>query len=141
MVVYTLEQRWAKWPCNRLTEDVDFGKKNYLCRWSSFWSWRICKQAKLSLNGGPYSRNNCHIRTLNFVMSRNEFCVAKKKMCKKVKDLVWLQQVSNSFYETYLNQLQIPFSSLLFSSNLKAPCKQMKKKGNITKPHWIHKQD
>ena len=22
-------------------------KKNYLFRWSSFWSWRVCKQAKL----------------------------------------------------------------------------------------------
>ena len=26
MVVYTLEQRFAKWACNRLTEDADFGK-------------------------------------------------------------------------------------------------------------------
>ena len=42
MVVYTLEQR------DRLTEYADFGKKNYLFRWSSFWSWRVCKQTKLS---------------------------------------------------------------------------------------------
>ena len=27
MVVYKLEQRWAKWACDRLTEDADFGKK------------------------------------------------------------------------------------------------------------------
>ena len=27
MVVYALEQRFAKWACNRLTEDADFGKK------------------------------------------------------------------------------------------------------------------
>ena len=33
---------------DRLTEDADFGKKNYLFRRSSFWSWRLCKQAKLS---------------------------------------------------------------------------------------------
>ena len=46
MVVYTLEQRFAKWACDRLTEDVDFGKKNHLFRWSSFWSWRLCKQTK-----------------------------------------------------------------------------------------------
>ena len=26
-------------------------KKNHLFRWSSFWSWRICKQAKLSYLG------------------------------------------------------------------------------------------
>ena len=75
MVVYTLEQRWevglrstnrrcippqeydciyacipfAKWACDRLTEELDFAKKkNHLFRWSSFWSWRVCKQSKLS---------------------------------------------------------------------------------------------
>ena len=31
----------------RLAEDVDFGKNNHFFRWSSFWSWRVCKQAKL----------------------------------------------------------------------------------------------
>ena len=34
--------RFAKWACDRL------GKKNYLFRWSSFWFWRVCKQAQLS---------------------------------------------------------------------------------------------
>ena len=33
---------------DRLTEDVDFGKKKSSFRWSSFWSWRVCKQTKLS---------------------------------------------------------------------------------------------
>ena len=37
-----------KWACDRLTEAADFGKKNHLFRWSSFWSWRVCKQTKLS---------------------------------------------------------------------------------------------
>ena len=36
---------------DRLTEDADFGKKNHLFRWSSFWFWRVCKQAKLSYWG------------------------------------------------------------------------------------------
>ena len=27
MVVFTLKQLWAKWACDRLTEDVDFGRK------------------------------------------------------------------------------------------------------------------
>ena len=27
MVLYTLEQRFAKWACDRLTEDADFDKK------------------------------------------------------------------------------------------------------------------
>ena len=31
---------------DRLTDDADFGKKNHLFRWSSFWSWRVYKQAK-----------------------------------------------------------------------------------------------
>ena len=34
---------------DRLTEDADIGKKkNRLFRWSSFWSWRVYKQTKLS---------------------------------------------------------------------------------------------
>ena len=40
--------RFAKWACVWHTEDADFGKKNHLFRWSSFWYWRVCKQAKLS---------------------------------------------------------------------------------------------
>ena len=27
MVVYTIEQRFTKWACDRLTEDTGFGKK------------------------------------------------------------------------------------------------------------------
>ena len=30
MVVYTLEQRFAKWVCDRLTEDAHFGKKKII---------------------------------------------------------------------------------------------------------------
>ena len=38
---------FAKWVCDRITEDAAFGKKkNHIFRWSSFWSWR--EQAKLS---------------------------------------------------------------------------------------------
>ena len=48
MVVYTLKQRFAKWACDRLTEDGDFGKKNHLFRSSSFWFWRVCEPSKLS---------------------------------------------------------------------------------------------
>ena len=50
MVVYTLEQRWE------ILRQIDLQKmpilakkkKNHLLRWSSFWSWRVCKRAKLS---------------------------------------------------------------------------------------------
>ena len=40
MVVNFAELRFAKWACDRFTEDADFGKKKS--------SWRLCKQAKLS---------------------------------------------------------------------------------------------
>ena len=30
MVVYTLEQRWAEWAWDRLTEDAEFGKELFL---------------------------------------------------------------------------------------------------------------
>ena len=40
MVVYTLEQCLQKMQI--------LAEKNHFFRWSSFWSWRVCKQAKLS---------------------------------------------------------------------------------------------
>ena len=30
MIVYTLEHRFAKWACDRLTEDADFDKKKII---------------------------------------------------------------------------------------------------------------
>ena len=33
----------GKWDCDRLTEDADFGKKNHILRWSSFWPWPQCR--------------------------------------------------------------------------------------------------
>ena len=51
--------RFAKWTYDRLTEDADSEKKNHLFRWSSFWSWRVCKQAKLSHLGHRKSAPNC----------------------------------------------------------------------------------
>ena len=44
MIVYTLEQRWEIW--RHYFEN--HGNEYHLFRWSSFWSWRVCKQAKLS---------------------------------------------------------------------------------------------
>ena len=48
LIEHTMRFRFAKCSCYRLTKDVDFGKKNHLFRWSSLWSWQVCKQAKLS---------------------------------------------------------------------------------------------
>ena len=49
MIVYTFDQRWE------ILRQIDLQKmpilakkKNHLFRWSSFWSRRVCKQAKLS---------------------------------------------------------------------------------------------
>ena len=50
--------RCAKLACDGFTEDADFGKKKYLFRWSSFWSCRVCKQAKLSHLGHAYIEKN-----------------------------------------------------------------------------------
>ena len=45
-IKHPMRFRFAKWACGRLTKDADFGKKK--SSWSSFWSCRACKQAKLS---------------------------------------------------------------------------------------------
>ena len=51
MVVYTIEQRWESGPAIDLQKMLFLAKKNHLFRRSSFWSWRVCRQAKLSLLG------------------------------------------------------------------------------------------
>ena len=50
MVVYTLEQRFAKWACNQLTEDADFGKKKFI----------FSDEAHFDL-GGYVKKQNCRI--------------------------------------------------------------------------------
>ena len=50
MVVYTLEQRFTKWACDRLTADVDFGKKKII----------FSDQAHFDL-GGYVNKQNCRI--------------------------------------------------------------------------------
>ena len=46
MVVYTLEQRWEV-GLRSTYRRCRFWQNNHLFIWSSFWSWRLCKQAKL----------------------------------------------------------------------------------------------
>ena len=51
MFVYTLEQSWKvglRSTCRRCRFWQKKKKNNHLFRWSSFWSWRVCKQAKSS---------------------------------------------------------------------------------------------
>ena len=49
MVVYTLEQRFAKWACDRFTENIDFGKKII-----------FSNEAHFDL-GGYVNKQNCRI--------------------------------------------------------------------------------
>ena len=52
---------FAKWACNRLTDDADSGKQNHLFRWSLFWSWRVYKQTKYRTdNPHAYTENPTH---------------------------------------------------------------------------------
>ena len=49
MVVYTLEHyAGLSEPAIDLQKVPILAKSNHLFRWSSFWSWRVCIQAKLS---------------------------------------------------------------------------------------------
>ena len=48
VVVYTIEQCWEVGRRSTYKRCRFWQKKNHLFRWSSFWSRRICKQAKLS---------------------------------------------------------------------------------------------
>ena len=48
MVVYTLEQRWKVGLRSTYRRCQFWQKKNHLFRWTLFWSWRVCKQEKLS---------------------------------------------------------------------------------------------
>ena len=50
MVVYVLAQRFAKWACDRLTEDADFGKKKII----------FSGEAHFDL-GGYVNKLNCRI--------------------------------------------------------------------------------
>ena len=47
MAVYTLEQCWEV-SLRSTYRRWRFWQKNHLFRWSPFWSWRVCKQTKLS---------------------------------------------------------------------------------------------
>ena len=47
MVVYTLEQCWEVSLRSTYRRCRFWQKKNHLFRWSSFWSWRVYKKAKL----------------------------------------------------------------------------------------------
>ena len=49
MVIYTLEQRFAKWARERLTENADFGKKKII----------FSNEARFDLGGYVNKQNYC----------------------------------------------------------------------------------
>ena len=57
MVVYTLQQRWEVGLRSTNRRCRFWQKKISLFRWSSCWSWLVCKQAKLSYLG--YRKPSC----------------------------------------------------------------------------------
>ena len=83
-VVYKLKHRLAKRACDRLTEDADFGKKNHLFWWGSFWSWRVCKQAKLSNLGHP--KRVCLVRIL---FQKHNWSIFLRKWARGGRNSQW----------------------------------------------------
>ena len=89
--------RFVKWACDRLTEDVDFGKRNHLFRWSSFWFWRVCKQAKLShlghrksarihLKADAPKTSHCLVRIL---VQRHNWATFLRKWARRIRSSQW----------------------------------------------------
>ena len=97
MVVYTLQQRFAKWACDQLAADADFCKKNHRFRWSSFWSWRV-KLAKLShaYIEKPTLPKPVTVRTLVTVNGDRYRAMLNAFLFTKIKEEdignIWLQQ-------------------------------------------------
>ena len=87
-----------KWACDRLREAAEFGKKkNHLSRWSSFWSWRVCKQANLSHLGHRKSArihwkadtpktSNCLVRIL---VQRHNWVIFLRKWVRRGRYSHW----------------------------------------------------
>ena len=82
---------------NRLTEGADFDKKNHLFRWSSFWSWRLCKQAKFSHLGyrkparihweaDAPKTSHCLVRIL---VQRHNWAIFLRKWARKGRCSQW----------------------------------------------------
>ena len=78
-------------------EDAKFGKKNHLFRWISFWSWRVCKPAKLSYLGhrktAPINWKVDALKTSHFLMrilvQRRNWVIFLRKWAKTVTASQW----------------------------------------------------
>ena len=86
MVVYTIEQRWEV-SLRTTYRGCRFRRKNHLFRWSSFWPWRVCKQAKLSPLG---HRKPAHIhwkanapKTSHCLVQRHNWLIFLRKWAKR----------------------------------------------------------
>ena len=100
MDVYTLEQRWEilRHYSDRSTyRRCRFWQNSHLFRWSSFWSWRVCKRAKLShLEHGKHARihwkadapktSHCLVRIL---VQRHNWAIFLRKWVRRGRYIQW----------------------------------------------------
>ena len=101
MVVHTLEQRWEI-----LRQYFEkFGQKNHLFRFSSVWSWRVCKQAKLSHleHGKPhaYIEKPTHPKRVTvwcgFWSKRHNWAIFLRKWARRGRYSQWRWNVERIF--------------------------------------------
>ena len=86
-IVYTLEQRWANWAGDRLTEDTDFGKKK-----SSFQMKQNLahlghrKPACIHWKADAPKTSHCLVRTL---VQRNNLAIFLRKWARRSRFSQW----------------------------------------------------
>ena len=85
MVVYKLEQRWAKWACDRLTEVANYGNKKKII---------FSDEAHFDL-GGYVNKQNCRIWG-----TENPHAYIEKPMHPK-RVTVWLGFLSRGVIGTF----------------------------------------
>ena len=91
MVMYTLEQRWANWACDRLLDDADFGKKKII----------VSDEAHFDL-GGYVNKQNCSIWG-----TENPHAYIKKPMHPKKVTVwcgFWSRGIIGYFFGNFLSQ-------------------------------------
>ena len=90
MVVYTLEQRFAMWACNRLTEEADFSKKKSSFQTKLIWilagiNWKgdapkmIPCLVRILVIVWPFFFENEQVEADRYRAMLNEFCSQKLK--------------------------------------------------------------
>ena len=92
--------RFAKWACDRRTENADFAKNNHLFRWRSFWSRRVCKQAHIHWKADAAKTSHCLLRIFvqryNWAIFIRYRAILNKFLFTKIEEeyisSIWFQQ-------------------------------------------------